>query len=404
MTRWHEEQREALRQGLSEDFDGLFARAKRFDGGIRRQNLDLMNLQKVVPVRDGLRRDAAMEESFNGLNPWVHNEIRRTYERTDQRVLVHRRREAALYRCAELCRRGSAEAGKALVDFLRVFPGDADGLGLLEQCGDSLRQNIPAPLRALCRVREFRDPVHALVSATCAVGDGFWTGNRQGVVRRFDTAGVLLETHEPRTEHVENIFSDGTGRIYACDPLTRVVAVVEPGRGVVERMDLSRHLAPTRSGLTGCAGSFGVFLGAYDEGADKTTLLAVAGNVLSPVFAAPGHHQVVQTSAGVFAVEGYSRRVRRILPVEEPLFSLPSDRLARPTRVTRFDDGHLLFLGKSSLGLYSLDGREVLHTSSMRYAEGCVQLANAQRGDDTAEALYVANVNESVVHALELRA
>jgi hypothetical protein len=40
----------------------------------------------------------------------------------------------------------------------------------------------------------------------------------------------------------------------------------------------------------------------------------------------------------------------------------------------------------------------------MLYAEGCVQLANVQRGDDTAEALYVANINEPVVHVLELRA
>lgn len=406
MARLHEEQREALYRELSaspDTLDELAASLERDQDRGRFRFLDLMNLQGVMGRERRLSPGFAFEESLKGTNRWMYNELRRNFERTDRRAALRLRRDAAVERCAALCRPDeahAADAGHALLAALREFPGDERLLALAAEHASRLGPEIPSLLRSFRSIGEFRDPVHALTSATCAVPDGFWTGNRLGVVRRFDAGGQLVEEHELQTGHVEKIFTDAGGRVWACDPLAGSVAVLAPGEGVLARVDMTGRLAPTRSGLSGCAGAHGVVLAAYDEAGGETTLYRVDdGFSLSELLRAPGHLQIAQAGDCLYAVEGFSQQVSRILPDREPLFALDRSDMARPTRMTRLG-GYLLFYGKDVLAAYSPDGREALRTSFLYHSEGCSLLADVE-SDAAARTLCLANPNEPVVRIVE---
>lgn len=379
----------------SPPLEAVEAAAERDRDAVRRQFLDARSLDRVGTAIPGFR------EPLRSLHHALYNELRRNFERIDRRAGIRSHRDALCRRFAEQCASGDPEAEQALREALGDHPGDAELLALADAWGGR-ELAVPAVLRRFGRVAAFADPAHALLSATCSLRDGFWTGNRQGVVRRFDASGRLLRELHPETQHVEKLFTDQAGNLWVCDPLARTVAVLAPDGRILGRLDFSGRLTSCRSGITGCGGAFGVFVAVYDEASDRSTVFQIGTDrAATPVHACADHLSLAQTRDGVFAVLGHAGLVRRLVPDPADLFRLPPGVMSRPVRVAGFSTGGLFFYGKDTMAVYALTGERLARSTFLRHSEGCSLLGAVEQGGDPVGLFHLANPNESVIRVME---
>ena len=369
---------------------------------IRRQAFDIRNLQDLVrqPAKGGCRK--FLGDSLAAYGRDLGKDLQRMAMREGAGALDRMHRAALVARCASLCGRGGDETLAALEHSLRFFPGDEELIGLAERWATRYGRILPGRFRQFKKFGECASPLLAGINCVCSVDEGFWTGHCDGTIRHFGISGALLDEYRPGTGRIERVFADAAGRLWACDPLERMVVVIKPGFGEVRRMDVSRHMASSPQGISGCAGEDCVFLSLHDAETDEVTFLAVDSRMRVRIFfSGKGPHDLAWTSRGLLAIESYSRAMHSAYRYEEVLFTLPANGFCKAVRMTSLSPDTILVYGKDVMANYDVSGEELQRTSLKRYTDAYSALCGTDFDHRTAGCLSMASTKESRVHMLE---
>lgn len=370
---------------------------------IRRQSLEARNLLRLGGAAGSVSNANQFGSALNAHARILDKELQRLQLGKDDIRVDGLRKEAALAECARLFRGGSPDAGTAYLAALRQFPGDMDLQRLACHLDEATRREH-RQLLGFRFAKRYDDAAFDKVFSVCTLEQGLWCGTSTGYIRRFSSSGEMLEEYLPDTCHIEKIFMAPNGNVWACDPVARVLVVIKPGQGVLQRIDLAACLKEPgcHNGVSGCGGPHGVFLSVTDGASGRATFYRADDRfALHPIQETRGYHYWAQTREAVLTMEGFTRQVRSLADPGNVLFTPKADVFDGLVRITSLNADAVLLYSKNVIAGYTLQGALLFKTTMRRYTEEYCCIGTVERDWRVENLLHLVNVYQPKIYRLE---